>query len=52
MVRRFGGIASRENGETKKLLEELPIAIFMRHQREKRKSISNKRKWRNMKKKI
>lgn len=32
MVGWMGGIASRENGETKKkLLEELPIAIFMRH---------------------
>lgn len=35
MVGWVGWIASRENGETKKLLEELPIAIFMRHQREK-----------------
>lgn len=31
----MGGTATRENGETKKLLDVLPIAIFMRHQREK-----------------
>lgn len=31
----MGSTASRENGETKKLLDVLPIAIFMRHQREK-----------------